>query len=135
MIVKWLLAVLVGLVILANVALASSSPTGTYKATISGEPAALNGRWQLQFRPKGLVRTVRNGKVVVVSKASWLANRRVRFADRSGPYACSSSEGNGTYGYRLSGNRLTFRVIRDKCVGRKLVLTTRPFVKKPASAG
>jgi hypothetical protein len=132
MVIKWLLAVLAGLVILTNVALASSSLTGTYKATISGEPAALNGRWQLQFRPKGLVHTVRNGKVVVVGKASWLANRHVRFTDRSGPYACSSSEGSGTYGYRLSGNRLTFRAIRDKCVGRKLVLTTRSFVKKPA---
>lgn len=128
--IKRALPILVVLGILTNVALAASSLSGTYRATITGKPAALNGRWQLQFRPNNVVHTVRNGKLVVVGKASWLSNRRVRFTDRSGPYECSSSEGNGTYGYRLSGGHLTFAVIRDQCVGRKLVLTTRPFSKK-----
>jgi hypothetical protein len=128
--IKRVLPILVCVGILTNVALAASSLSGTYKATISGKPAALNGRWQLQFRANSVVHTLRDGKLVVVGKASWLSNRHVRFTDRSGPYACSSSEGSGTYGYRLSDGRLIFQVIRDKCVGRKLVLTTRPFIRK-----
>ena len=127
--IKWLLPIVVGLGIVTNVALASSSFTRAYRATISGKPAALNGRWELQFRPNGLVHTLRNGKVVVVGKVSWVGTRRVKFTDRSGPYACSGSEGSGIYGFRLSGKRLTFSVIGDKCVGRKLVLTTKSFIK------
>ena len=111
--IKRLLLILAGLAILANVALASSSLSGTYRATIGGGPAALNGYWQLQFRPNSVVHTIRNGKLVVVGKAFWAGNRRVTFTDRSGPYACSSSERSGTYGYRLSGKRLTFSVVRD----------------------
>jgi hypothetical protein len=123
--------VLLALGLLAGVATASSSAlSGTYRATIAGKPAALNGKWQIRFRPRGIVHLVRNGHLVVVGKATRVGTRRMRFSDRSGSYACTAAEGNGVYRYRVAGGRLTFTVVADKCVGRKLVLTTKPFVNR-----
>lgn len=123
------LPVLLALGFLAGVATASSSSlSGTYKATIAGKPAALNGKWQLRFRPRGVVHLVRNGHLVVVGNATRIGPHRLKLSDRSGSYACSAAEGNGVYTYRVVGKRLTFTLVADKCVGRKLVLTTKPFV-------
>ena len=116
--------------LLTGVATASSfSLQGTYRTTITGKPAPLDGKWQLKFLSGNTVRTVRNGKLVIVAKATRIGIRRLRFSDLSGSYACSRAEGNGIYTYRLASTRLTFRVVADKCIGRKLVLTTKPFVK------
>jgi hypothetical protein len=116
--------------LLTGVATASSSSLqGTYRTTITGKPAPLDGRWQLKFLAGSTVRIVRNGKLVIVANAIRVGIRRLRLSDLSGPYACSKAEGNGVYTYRLAGGRLTFRVVSDKCIGRKLVLTTKPFVK------
>jgi hypothetical protein len=115
---------------LAGIATAlSSTLSGTYKATITGKPAPLNGKWRLDFRPRGVVHIVRNGKLVVVGKVVRTGIRRLRLSDRSGSYACSTAEGNGIYTYRVAGRRLTFRAVADKCIGRKLILTTKPFVR------
>jgi hypothetical protein len=54
---------------------------------------------------------------------------RVTVSDRSGPYACSAGERTGVYVFSVVGKRLTFKAIADPCVGRKLILTTKPFVK------
>jgi hypothetical protein len=115
--------------VFAAAAAASGAPSGTYSATIAGKPAALNGRWQVDFGTSRALRIVRNGKVVVVATASTLAGGRLRIHDRSGPYACSPTEGDGVYRYALAGRRLTFTAVSDRCVGRKLVLTTKPFLK------
>ena len=103
--------------------------SGTYKATISGKPAPLDGKWRLEFLPKSVVHIVRNRRLVVVGTAASVGTHRLKFVDRSGAYACSAAEGNGVYAYRRVGSRLTFKAVRDKCVGRKLVLTTKPFSK------
>jgi hypothetical protein len=108
---------------------ASSALSGTYKATISGKPAPLDGRWRLEFLPKRVVHIVRNQRLVVIGTATSVGTRRLKFVDRSGAYACSAAEGNGVYTYKRVGRRLTFKAIRDKCVGRKLVLTTKPFIR------
>lgn len=110
-------------------AASAASLRGTYRTTITGGAPALNGNWRLEFLSGGTVHIVRNGKLVVVSKATQLAGRRLRFSDRSGSYACSPADGKGTYTYRLSGRRVTFAAVADKCFGRRLVLTTKPFVK------
>lgn len=125
---KWSLA-LVAVVLFAGAATATSSLlSGTYTATITGKPAPLNGKWQFKFLPRSEVRVIRNGRVVVVGKAV-VTGSRVKFTDRSGSYACSAAEGAGVYTFRLAGARLTFKPVADKCVGRKLILTTKPFVK------
>ena len=122
------LPVLLALGFFAGGATASSSAlSGNYRATIAGKPAALNGKWKLQFRPRGVVHLVRNGHLVVVGKATRIGTRRLKFRDLSGSYACSAAEGNGVYTYRVAGRRLTFTLVADKCIGRKLVLTTKPF--------
>lgn len=126
---KRALPVLLALGFIAGVATASSPVlSGTYRATIVGKPAALNGKWQIQFRPRGVVHLVRNGHLVVVGKATRIGAHRLKLSDRSGSYACSAAEGNGVYTYRAEGRRLTFTLVADKCIGRKLVLTTKPFV-------
>jgi hypothetical protein len=107
----------------------SSSLHGSYKTKIRGKLAALNGNWRLEFRSRSTLHTLRNGHLVIVGKAVPVGARRLKISDLSGPYACSRSEGNGVYTYTLSHKRLTFTAVADKCVGRKLVLTTRPFVK------
>jgi hypothetical protein len=124
------LSVLLALGLSAGVATATSPIlSGTYRATITGKPAALNGKWRLEFLPRGVVHLVRNGKLVVVGKAIRIGTRRLKLSDRSGSYACRPAEGNGIYTYKVAGRRLIFRAVTDKCVGRKLVLTTKPFVK------
>lgn len=121
--------VVVTLVLAAGASASSYSLAGTYKATITGKPAPLDGKWRLAFRSGGVVHTFRNGRLVVVGKTVRISPHRLSFSDQSGSYACKPSEGKGTYAYAVSGRRLTFTVVRDKCVGRKLVLTTKPFLR------
>jgi hypothetical protein len=125
---KWPLLTLLAVGLAAGVAAASSPLSGTYRTTITGKPAPLNGKWQLRFLPGNAVRVVRNGKIVVFGRAI-VTGSRVRVSDRSGPYACSSAEGAGVYLYSVVGRRLTFKVVADRCVGRKFILTTKPYVK------
>jgi len=73
----------------------SSLLSGTYKTTITGKPAALNGKWRLEFLRRNVLHTVRNGTLVVTGKAVAIGPRRLRISDGSGPYACSTSEWNG----------------------------------------
>ena len=125
---KWSLVALLALGLGMGVATASSPLSGTYRATITGKPAPLNGRWQLRFLPGNAMHVVRNGKIVVVGRAI-VTGSRVRVSDRSGSYACSAAEATGVYVYTVVGRRLTFKAVADRCVGRKLVLTTKPYVK------
>jgi hypothetical protein len=41
----------------------------------------------------------------------------------------SGAQRSGTYTYRLSGKRLTFKAKADRCNGRKTLLTAKPYVK------
>jgi hypothetical protein len=128
-VLKWLLVTVLALGLAAGVATASLlTLSGTYRVTITGKPAPLNGKWEFKFLPRSAVRVVRNGKTVVFGIAV-VRGSRVRFSDRSGSYACSAAEGTGTYVYSVVGKRLTFKAVADRCVGRKLILTTKPFVK------
>jgi hypothetical protein len=120
---------LVSLVLAATATASSSSLGGTYKVTITGKPAPLDGKWRLVFLSRGVVHTVRNGKLVVVGKAVRVGAKRIAFSDRSGSYACEPAAGKGTYVYAVARRRLTFTAVKDKCVGRKLILTTKPFVR------
>jgi outer membrane protein assembly factor BamB len=127
---KWSIAVLCAFGLVPATAGASTAPplTGTYKVTIAGQAPPLDGTWQLKFLPAGAVNILRNGHVVVVGRAV-VAGGRVTFSDRSGSYACPPPDATGRYTYKLTGRRLTFRPIADKCTGRKLILTTKAFVK------
>ena len=125
---KWPLLTLLALSLTAGVATASSPLSGTYRATITGKPAPLNGRWQLRFLPGNALRVVRNDKIVVFGRAV-VTGSRVTVTDRSGPYVCSTAERTGVYVFSVVGKRLTFKAVADRCVGRKLILTTKPFVR------
>jgi hypothetical protein len=127
---KWSVAALCAFSLLAATASASAAPplTGTYKVTIAGQAPPLNGTWQIKLLPAGAVDIVRNGHVVVVGRAV-VTSSRITFSDHSGSYSCPPPDATGRYTYKLSGKRLTFKPIADKCAGRKLILTTKAFVK------
>jgi hypothetical protein len=125
----WLAALVIALMLVAGAATAAPPIlTGVYKTTITGQPAPLNGRWQLKFLPGKVIRAVRNGKTVV-NGTTLFTGHRMKVTDRSGSYACGTGERSGLYTYRLAGSKLIFKTVSDKCVGRKLLLTTKPFVK------
>jgi hypothetical protein len=125
----WLIASLTVISFAASGANAATlAPTGSYRTTITGKPAPLNGKWQITFLPGSALRVARNGKVVVAGTAVF-ANGRMTVKDRSGSYACGPGERKGSYTYRLAARRLTFKALSDKCVGRKLFLTANPFVR------
>src|SRR5207302_9182962 len=100
---SWSLATLAALGLAAGGAPAASPrPTGTYKVTITGKPAPLNGRWRLRFLQDNAVHIVRNGKTVVFANATFTA-AGVKFSDRSGSYPCGPAAKTGAYMYRVRG--------------------------------
>ena len=68
---KWPVAILLALGLVAGVATASSAALrGTYRTTITGRPAAVNGEWQLKFLTGGGLRVIRNAKLAAGTQAS-----------------------------------------------------------------
>ena len=49
------------------------------------------------------------------------------FGHEYGPFACKST---GTYRWSLSGKKLTLKVVKDSCAGRRVVLTSHALVKE-----
>lgn len=126
---KRLLVVMLSLSVLAvTAAVASAALTGTYKTTISGKTAALNGKWQIKFATGNKANVSRNGKVVIKTAVK-VTGSKIKFTDSSGSYACTGAQKSGSYTFKVSGKKLTFKVVSDKCSGRKSVLTSKAFTK------
>ncbi len=106
---------------LSTAAAASAKITGKYRTTIT-KPASVKGTWTLDFKPNGSVTVTLNGKPTPNHpsvKGSTLTT--------PGGKQCRSV---GTYKIKLTGNALTFTVIKDSCkVGRKLILPGHAFTK------
>lgn len=124
---------LVGLLCIAvlgvTAAVASAALSGSYKTTISGKTAALNGKWQIKFASGHKANISRNSKVVVKTGVKFSGKNKVKFTDTSGSYACKGTQKSGTYTYKLSGKKLTYKVVSDKCAGRKSVLTSKAWTR------
>ena len=105
----------------AGGALASATITGTYRTTIT-KPASVKGTWTLDFKANGSVTVSLNGKVTrnhPSVKGSTLT--------APGGQNCPTV---GTYKIKLTGNKLSFTVIKDACkVGRKLILPGHTWIK------
>jgi hypothetical protein len=131
-----LLAGLVATGILAAGALAApnANPAGSYKAIVTGQAAALNGRWVLKFTtifgPAGKFQTFRNGRLVV-SGTTVFTGDKVTLVDMSGSYACGPAEKTGVYTFKKpAANKLKFISVVDPCAGRKILLDNRTFTKQ-----
>lgn len=112
-------------------AVAAGAPTalrpGVYEARVSGvRPAVLNATWQLRLRG-GTFAVMRSGEHAVEGTIR-IAGNRITFSDLIGPFRCRGPQAVGIYRWRLAGQTLTLRPIRDPCAGRRTVLS-RSFRK------
>jgi hypothetical protein len=105
---------------------------GNFTTTISAQEAAKEpkaaGDWEINLASDGNF-TVRQGGKVAVQGIYTTANDQVTFNDVSGPAMCTDHL-TGTYRWSLSGGQVTMSVVDDACVGRQIVLTTRPLTSK-----
>jgi len=93
-----------------------------YTTRITGAtPAALNGTWRLSVGPASYAIT-KNGRLAVGGTATY-AGHHVTLHDLTGSYRCRGSQAVGTYAWSVLGNKLTLRVVKDACSGRKAILT------------
>ena len=119
----------------------SSSPEllhGTYATVFSdaglqeaGLPSSLAGDWDITLdHDRSRFTIVKDGEVVVEGRHN-VEEDQVVFTDERGSLACSIGEATGTYNWALDRNELTLTLVEDDCSGRKMILTTRPFSKRP----
>lgn len=118
------------LVVLACFTSTAFALSGSFRATISGKATPFNARWEVRFVSPTKMNVLRNGRRVSVVKVAARGNR-LTLTDLSGSYACTGSQKTGTYtyAYQPASKRLTFTVVADRCSGRKVVLTSKPFAK------
>jgi opacity protein-like surface antigen len=115
-------AVLLAMLIMASVAAAAGTLSGTYQAKIGAQPLGgkLKGTWTIKFS-HGNYKVSDNGTAVVKGKYT-ISGAKVTLGHESGPAACP---GSGTYTFKLSGKKLTFTRVNDgtaACAGRATVL-------------
>jgi hypothetical protein len=109
---------------------------GTLRTQITSGPAALHGAWWLTFDASGKHYWIAKGTSrtrVVHGAASQPSTHTVTFTDQGGPYACRGAQATGRYTWRATGTRIVFTAVRDGCAGRRLILTSRPFLPTAAA--
>jgi hypothetical protein len=100
-------------------AVASGTITGRYKAKVTSAAlgGAVKGTWTLNFKKSGSVTITDNANVVGHSTFS-VTGAKIKLGPGAG---CS---GSGTYKFKLTGKKLKFRLLKDACAGRKIVLSS-----------
>jgi hypothetical protein len=109
---------------------------GTLRTQITSGPTALHGTWWLTFDTSGTHYWIAKGSAktrVVHGAASQPSAHTVTFTDQGGPYACRGAQAIGRYSWRASGTRIVFTAVKDGCAGRRLILTSRPFLPTAAA--
>lgn len=127
---RLLLTTAVALVVAAPVAAAAGRPLhGTFMTTIKNAPDdRLDGVWQVALQANGRYTIQRNG-VVVIRGRDTETTRTISFGHETGPAACTGALGPATYRWSLRAGLLRLQTVRDGCLGRHVVLTTRPLKK------
>ena len=115
---------------LVSAAFASGTLSGTFKTTITNDPAlggGLNGTWVVKLKNDKYHVTL-NGHPAVHGTYA-VSGDQVTLNDH-GKGACPTP---GKYTFRLAGNKLTFKLISDgttgNCIGRKDVLLGHTWTK------
>lgn len=115
--------------VIAAVALVPTAAAGgsaltphVYGVRISGAPvAAFNATWLLGLKQTSF-QLARNDAIVVKGTLK-IRGSRITFHDVSGVLRCKGTQVNGTYGWHLSGDKLTLTKISDDCPGRGTILS------------
>ena len=113
------------------------SPTGTYRAELSGNTSLeiSPGFYQLTLVPDGTYNIswmpneqAEHGGLVGAEGHYTVNGNQVTFTDEDGFAACSEADGvSGTYEWSFSGSALKLVRLEDNCSGRVYILTTKTF--------
>ena len=117
----------------------SSLPPGVYTTTLTAKdlpsdfpipPDYLIGKYETTYTKDNRYRVVKDGELAVEGRYT-LTEERFVLTDEKGPVSCARIPGwaTGTYKWKLDGNKLIFTAVEDKCPGRKVGLTARPWEK------
>ena len=98
-----------------------------YSTQITGSTIPpLNATWKIALLAHSFTLS-RNGAGAVAGSLQVVGNRII-LHDVGGQFACTGAQITGTYGWHLSGSRLTLTRFSDQCVGRRTVLS-HPFTR------
>jgi hypothetical protein len=117
--------------VLATAASAASSLSGIYKASISGLPQGLSGTWFLLIKDNKSFQVARGNALAVQGKVT-IAGSKITFRDTAGPLRCPPTQA-GVYTFKLSKKTLALKRVNDPCLGRSLILGSKPFTKVAGS--
>ena len=113
-----------------SIALAAGG-LGKFESKISGngprsEHGRLDGTWTVQFATpgSGTVKLTRNGDPAGGGTYK-ISGSTITLTPKKGR-SCTTK---GKYHYKLSGNRLTFTTISDRCTDRRDILTYGPWTQ------
>jgi hypothetical protein len=127
-------SILVALIV-ASVAFAAGTLSGTYTTKITGKGAntlngGLDGTWTLKL--KNGEYTVKLGRKAEDNGNYTIKGSTISLTDTGGPGKC---KGTGKYKFKISGNSVTLTKLKDAkaCVGREDVLAHKLTKVQPTS--
>jgi hypothetical protein len=119
----------------------STPQLGAYSMSIVAEDLPANvpvearnnfvGKWQMTFAKENGYQISKDGKVLVEGHLTSSAEQ-IKFKDERGDLACTQAPEMETGSYKLSyqDKKLTFKLVADKCEGRRFVLTVHSWFKE-----
>ncbi len=120
---------------------AESPPAGGYFMTVAEEDIPesvpteakrnLVGKWEMTLSTDKKYQISKDGNVLV--KGSFdLSGGQITVTDEEGVLACTGqpSMETGTYNWTYEEGKLSFKIVDDKCEGRRLVLSLRSWQKE-----
>jgi hypothetical protein len=96
---------------------------GTYTTTVSGS------KWTISIAPSGRYGIYNTGRKLVTGSVR-VTGKRVAFVDQGGPRACRGAVAVGIYRWQLTRGLLTLTPLSERCSGRRVVLSTRPLLRR-----
>ena len=102
---------------------------GTFTTVIKNAPDdQLDGVWQIALLSNGRYTIERNGAVLIRGRDTETTTT-ISFGHETGPAACTGALGAATYRWSLRAGLLRLTTVHEGCLGRHVVLTTRPLKK------
>ena len=119
----------------------STPQLGAYSMSIVAEDIPANvpdearnnfvGKWQMTFAKENGYQISKDGKVLIEGHLT-SSTEQIKFKDERGDLACTQEPEMETGSYKLSyqDKKLTFKLVADKCEGRRFVLTVHSWLKE-----
>lgn len=116
-------------------------PPGSYTMSVAEEDIPENvpaeargnfvGKWQMNLSPDKKYQISKDGNVLVKGSFN-LSGGQITVTDEEGVLACTGqpSMETGTYNWTYEEGKLSFKIVDDKCEGRRFVLSLRSWQKE-----